>query len=203
MNQSFMNQEEFDNLFTCKICLDTLLIPVRLKFSCCTGHDSTKCDYALCLQCARSYFELNKPRNKRKSAVYCLNCRKTCLNPRELNATRVYEKDILLMRILNTLGKSWSCRNAPCTFSHDSQIEIERHINKDCPFSMVKCRWIRCTVRALRKDITEHERACRYAEFDCPVCQKSFPVSALELHYKQHEKDFLELQQTFHYFTHN
>jgi hypothetical protein len=159
-----MNQDEFENLLTCKICLDTLLIPVRIKFSCFTTFDSDihrqKCDYVLCLQCARTYLQMNIPKSKRKEKIYCINCRKTYLVPYILNASKAYEKDMFLMRLLDTLNKTWSCRNVGCTYETKSQFEMDRHLRDSCTQSVIKCKWNGCKYYTYRNRMEEHEQNC-------------------------------------------
>ena len=75
---------EIENLLTCKICQDIVLLPVRMKFQCCSNNEHLhKCDYVVCLKCARLLLELDKPKYKRKEKIYCIICRKSCLYPKK------------------------------------------------------------------------------------------------------------------------
>ena len=197
--------QEFENMITCRICLNTLVIPVNIKFPCTLADDPSlvlsRCDYNICLHCARSYLDLNRPKSKRKQSVECLMCRQTTLCPQNLNASNAYTKNMTLMRILDSLKREWTCQNTykehRCTYTTSSQFDLARHEIDVCPYAVVQCRWTGCKQYDIRVRLKDHEMVCEHGVFACNVCHEDVRVTDLPKHYAEHQQQMKLLKQYY------
>lgn len=131
----------------CKICFEPCLIPVSFTcFPCNADPGTPSCNSMtrVCLQCARKYLELDRPRRERSLQKRCILCR-AVTNPRRLNAVRSYTKDYLLMTLDPRMD--YECVHSECSF-RGTQMEMDHHIRSDCVFRDVHCNGCHTYIRS-------------------------------------------------------
>lgn len=130
--------------------------------------------------------------------VFCKICIETWLNNhhncptcrRSLRATRLKPVLPLVQNMINRLQMSCDfsvngCKEILTLEQYDSHLKI-------CDYEKLKCRFSKCGIEVLRKDLSEHEEdLCEYREKRCnKQCRLMIPISVFDSHdcFKQLQK---------------
>eukprot|EP00734_Pompholyxophrys_sp_LG126_P000046 Pompholyxophrys_sp_v1_NODE_2_length_20472_cov_5.132586.p11 type:complete len:244 gc:universal NODE_2_length_20472_cov_5.132586:14041-14772(+) len=164
----------------CLLCLEPIRVPVEFTcFPCSSNKNMRNCNSVnrVCLHCARTYLQLNKPKKNRPSSVKCLFCDSTA-NPQTLNAETSYKKDY---RMMVTDDKSdYTCvHDKMCPFT-GTQTELERHLQTSCMYRVCFCN--DCHVRYHAHQ--NHERVCKARKM-CFCCRKRVLHYELSEHFEK------------------
>lgn len=168
----------------CFICLQPVCVPVRIiAFRCAVQISKPGCHdiQRACLSCARNFLQLNMNYTKRTDEIRCPFCPVKC-NPRFLNAIKSYKKDYLMMSILT--NKTICPNNVDgCSFE-DTQSEMDKHLQSECPFRYQKCS---CGEYIKTVDIPDHAASCTECE-KCTICERYFQKRGILDHLERAHK---------------
>lgn len=135
----------------CKICFDTITIPVLLNKNIfcneCGDENAALC----CLNCTRNWLQLNKPNNIRTHVKHLI-CSKQ-INTQFLNANKSYTIDHKLINLIDEyFPKKIIC---DCKKKYDCRKDFYQHIGDGtCELSTFKCRF--CNFRGKTAEIIRH-----------------------------------------------
>lgn len=166
----------------CLICHDPVRVPVQLTcFPCQRGDGGKSCNdmTRICLECARTYLELDKPFFARRTCIKCLTCDATT-NPYNLKTEDAYRKDYLFMSL--DAKTDYQCFH--CAFS-GSQSDLEKHVHSDCIYRYTVCNGRgdegRCCLPYRVCDRKEHQSKCPFFTF-CTQCEDYVPKDEYSSH---------------------
>jgi len=165
----------------CCICYELLVIPVKpVCFSCVSTtqfNQLGKNCYSytrICMRCADSFFQLDKPVNERKTTVKCLIC--SCkVNPSRLTRSTAYEIDFLFMRSIP--NHDMSCPYCS-SWKGSGNDELYHHISNDCDLFKWECP---CGDLFTRQTLSEHQTTCP-RHTTCSVCGQRVSDMSLTQH---------------------
>lgn len=163
----------------CYICHEAVRVPVRFTcFPCENKPGQSTCNSIMrvCLMCAREYLQLNKRRSERVVFRKCLTC-PAKVRCADLSAINSYEKDFLIMSYDGKID--YPCFHIGCDFK-GTQNELDSHIQKECKFRIISCRFCHIYYRAI--DETEHVFSCA-ERFGCEFCEKRLAFCEKSEHY--------------------
>jgi len=148
----------------CIICLDSIFIPVEFICFSCYKNTEINCSslVRVCLKCANHFLQLDRNIDERdfyKKCIYCPSL--TYLH--KLHFENAYKKDFLLM--MND-SNAYPCPY--CFVFSGTQIEIEHHLEKECPKYYILCE---CKKVFIKEDFYFHLFQCN-KHISCPLCKK-------------------------------
>lgn len=159
----------------CPICLENVLIPVEITIFPCTKNQGMHCFSMnrICEACAILYCEQDKPRSERSESKKCIFC--DCFVNLQLVISIPYKKDYLSMS--QDLRPDISC---PCCEFKGTHIELDRHMNQDCPLRIETCM---CGKKDARKIIcgSDHQQHCSFFQ-QCTHCQEYISIHNYQKH---------------------
>ena len=89
------------------------------------------------------------------------------------------------LMIKNILSKqNVKCVNSDCQWVGHLE-NLFAHLEKECDYTKVKCKYSKCTKETDRKDIASHERKCEMKVVICEFCLKSFELSNFYVIFKK------------------
>ena len=181
--------DEIKKALECGICTEIATLPV--KGVCCKNAKSLPPG---CLNCVRTFYELNKPlqnRNYEKKGWAGCGCN---INLRNKSCKYFYEHCLELDSIRNIIGKS-KCFHEECGLVFDTCAELRRHLDGtsssndthgNCPEAITKCKFPNCNYHNKRK-IVEGEHYERFHKYIvCDVCNLKVERINLVHHYNNH-----------------
>lgn len=161
----------------CLLCLEPIRVPVEFTcFPCSSNKNMRNCNSVnrVCLHCARTYLQLNKPKKNRPSQIKCLFC-DSITNPQTLNAETSYKKDYRMM--VTDERTDYKCvHDTMCPFT-GTQIELERHLQNSCRYRICFCN--HCLVRYHAQQ--NHDKICR-AKTTCYNCRQRVLLADFSRH---------------------
>lgn len=164
---------DYQQSMECPICQSDVLLPVHFTcFPCECGED-----YCVCLQCARTYLQLNKDRHERVPQRKCVLCPRV-VNPSSLSVeSRCLRKNRIYMRLDPAVHP---CFHTGCDF-RGTQCELERHLEKECLQRTVRCP---CGASFSVASAQDHQKGCcHYTQ--CRVCEAHVPLDGWKKHLRR------------------
>jgi len=167
---------------TCAICQRIAFPPVRWNVENPSDSNIPKCNHLYCLNCTRSYFQLDlKVSDRREIRSECCVCyqplsRGSCVNGQPKNARDIYYHcngdEYATVELLITLEGDRMCDMKNCSFETTSPEKMRQHLNSECNFNVLNCQFRRngCSFHSNRKDIKSHEDDCEYQTIQCLLC---------------------------------
>jgi hypothetical protein len=187
--------------FKCPICHDTAFPPVKLFVQKPATQHTPVCNHIYCLDCIRTYFQLNKKISDRNVNRYeCLLCQQKLILGSTIsgvpkNANDVYyhcsSDDCRIIEILvqcETTGNGRKCPEKNCEFRSCSPEEMRTHCRNVCEFTKIKCIYPKCTFYNARNLVHEHEQVCKFKPLQCKLCDISKNYNDLLYHYNHFHK---------------
>ena len=167
---------------TCAICQRIAFPPVRWNVENPTDSNIPKCNHLYCLNCTRSYFQLDlKVSDRREVRSECCVCyqplnRGSCINGQPKNARDIYYHcngdEYSIIELLVNLEGERTCDMKSCNFKTSSPEKMRHHLCSDCDFNVLNCQYRKhgCSFHSFRKEIKHHEDNCEYRIIQCLLC---------------------------------
>lgn len=145
-----------DFIFVNKEEISDLICPIN--FGILNDPVTDTCGHAFCKKCIMEWV---------KTDSKCPFSRKPLLN------TDLYP-NLTIKNILNK--QNVRCVNSDCIWRGLLE-NLINHLEKDCDYTRVKCKYSKCTMEADRKDIILHENRCEMKIINCEFCHKNFELT--------------------------
>lgn len=184
----------------CVICREEVFLPVEMTCFRCYKTDKVCCSSfcRVCRKCAHQYLELDKSLGSRDFLKRCLYC-PALINIMSLNDGNAYRKDYLLMS--NDERGNHGCPY--CGQFKGSQLEIDRHLDQDCPRIEILCP---CGASMTKSDYPHHIMCCALHQ-ECTICKHFVLQSDFERHQREYHNKircvlcacFIDYEKTIHH----
>ncbi len=165
---------------SCPICLSSPAnCPVQLNNDLCKGCNRSK---GLCLVCCHKLFQLDIPeRFRNPCSLNCPFCRDQ-IDLTKRTKDNTYTKCDPYWELLDMSKTEQKCANCDETF--ESPYDLEKHLNTECPNTIIQCSGNHCDFHCERHLMISHENQCRFVWCRCLDCQKVIKRSDLTEHRK-------------------
>jgi len=136
---------ENNQTLKCGICMNVLRDPLMCPY--CTNN--------FCTVCIKKWLN-----GQKKTCPYCRKQIEEAVLISNRGLKDIINQEILISCINKKLGCTWQGK----------RVEMGLHLQDECSFGEIKCRFQQCGFRGRRKDIGIHEAACPNKTPQCPNC---------------------------------
>jgi len=191
---------EVDKL-TCPICHEIAFPPVKWFIQKPDNQHTPMCSHVYCLNCTRTYYQLNKKISDRNVNRYeCLLCQQklilgSTVTGAPKNASEVYFhcttdecRIVKLLVTMETDSLGRKCVEDSCNYRTCCPEEMKSHCRNECEVALLKCTFQGCHFMSTRKFMKEHEIDCRWKPIRCKFCSFQKCHAELLYHYTQYHR---------------
>eukprot|EP01112_Ceratiomyxa_fruticulosa_P014623 TRINITY_DN4205_c0_g1_i1.p1 TRINITY_DN4205_c0_g1~~TRINITY_DN4205_c0_g1_i1.p1 ORF type:complete len:409 (+),score=58.48 TRINITY_DN4205_c0_g1_i1:129-1355(+) len=164
-------QNEIDQDFLCSICLNVIVDP-----------QDTPCGHTYCKKCIQEALKKSGSKEQRS----CAECR-TPLTTKDLKPSSVKFRSFLnkLQVFCDTrMPQEASSSETPsevCPWQGEWS-NLQHHIDNDCEFVKVICKYKECGKAVQKRSIVEHETNCNFRTTTCEYCAATINFHNMSKH---------------------
>jgi len=187
--------------YKCPICHEIAFPPVKWWVSKPVDPNITPCNHIYCLECTRTFFQLNRKISDRTvNRFECLICQQQLIHGTTAtgvpkNANDVYYhcsyddyKIVKLLVELETNGLGKKCIETNCNYTTTCPNDMRNHCKNECLVSNMKCIHPGCNFTSTRVFLSEHEKNCVFKPLQCKLCKIKKNRNDLVYHYYNYHK---------------